>query len=375
MTKIRAMAKLLDYIFIDTSVFLQESFFKETSRVSKLLQLAEKGYVKILFPVITEKEWLKHFKDTVDPKVKVSEAERKLSLLGNNEYANEFLKNLQTAIDGYDFTIEAEVVLNAKTNQPGVVKIDYHQFESTLEDVFEKYFRQDKPFGANGKSKEFPDAFVLASLEKYARENNLERIIVFSLDKDMTDYKSDVLKLESIGGFLDDLLVNRIPDADEKEKQQKDIDRLFMYIQASKPEFESKLHRMVLEYLNNTDVYINHFMYAEIEDVESVDISLDITAKDMEIISIDNEYIEAICFPEVDGVANVCHFCEEESIWDSEEKEWFYEKYETDEVEISSYLSVYVKMGRNELDMGQEPDVEISEVNYRALQESLDGEN
>lgn len=369
------MAKLLDYIFIDTSVFLQESFFKETSRVSKLLHLAEKGYVKILLPVITEKEWLKHFKDAVDPKVKVSEAERKLSLLGNNEHTNEFLKNLRTAIDGYDFTIEAEVVLNARVNQPGVERIDYHQFENTLVDVFEKYFRQDKPFGANGKSKEFPDAFVLASLEKYAKENNLERIIVFSLDKDMTDYKSDVLKVESIGGFLDDLLVNRIPDADEKERQQKDIGRLFHYIQSAKPEFKSELHRMVLEYLNDTDVYITHFMYAEIEDVESVDISLDITAKDMEIISIDDEVIEAICFPEIDGVASVRHFCEEESIWDSEEKEWFYEKYETDEVEISSYLVVYVKMERDDIDLGQDPKVEITDINYRALQESLDGEN
>lgn len=95
----------------------------------------------------------------------------------------------------------------------------------------------------------------------------------------------------------------------------------------------------------------------------------------MEIISIDNEYIEAVCFPEVVGVANVRHFCEEESIWDSEEKEWFYEKYETDEVEISSYLNVYVKMERNELDMGQDPDVKISDVNFRPLQESIDGDN
>ena len=369
------MAKLLDHIFIDTSVLQQESFFRETSCVSKLLQLAEKGYVKILLPVITEREWLKHFKDNADPKVKVSEAERKLSILGNNEHADEFLNNFQIVIDGYDFANEAEAVFNDKVNQPGVVKIDYSQFENTLEDVFEKYFRQDKPFGTNGKSKEFPDAFVLASLEKYARENGIDRVIVFSLDKDMTDYSSDVLKVEPIGMFLNDLLVNKIPDAEEKERQQKDIDRLFTYIQASKPEFESKLREKVLEYLNDTDVYISHFMYAEIEDVEFVEISLDITAKDMEIISIDNEYIEAVCFPEIDGIANVRHFCEEESIWDSEEKEWFYEKYETDEVKISSYLNVYVKMERNELDMGQDPDVEISDVNYRALQESLDDEN
>ena len=369
------MAKLLDYVFIDTSALQQESFFKETSLVSKLFQLAEKGYIKILLPVITEKEWLKHFKDNADPKVKVSEAERKLSLLGKNKDASDFLNKLQSVVDGYDYAKEAEAVFYEKVNQPGVVKIDYPQFESTLKEVFEKYFRQDKPFGTNGKSKEFPDAFVLASLEKYACEKGLERVVVFSLDKDMTEYNSDVLKVEPIGEYINDLWVNRMPETDEIEKQRKDIDKLFLYVQTAKPEFESILRGKVLEYLNDTDVYITHFMYAEVEDVESVDISLDITAKDMEILSIDNEYIEAVFYPEIDGVANVRHFCEEESIWDPEEKEWFYEKYEADDVEISSYLGVYVKMDRNELEMGQDPHVEITEINYRALQESLDDGN
>lgn len=57
------MSKLLDHIFIETSVLQQESFFKDTSCVTKLLNLAEQGYICILLPVITEKEWLKHFKE------------------------------------------------------------------------------------------------------------------------------------------------------------------------------------------------------------------------------------------------------------------------------------------------------------------------
>lgn len=79
-----------------------------------------------------------------------------------------------------------------------------------------------------------------------------------------------------------------------------------------------------------------------------------------------------VCFPEIDSAVKVRHFCEEESIWDSEEKEWFYEKYETSKVEISSYLKVYVRMDRNELEMGQDPHVEIKDVDFQALQDSLD---
>lgn len=365
------MARLLDHIFIDTSVLQQESFFKETSCVSKLLTLAEKGYIRILLPIITEKEWLKHFKENSDPKLKIVEAERKLSLFGNNKKADDFIKNLQTIISSYDFEREAESVFNEKINNAGIIRIDYQQFENSLKDVFEKYFNQEKPFGTNGKSKEFPDAFVLASLEKYARENGIEHVVAFSLDKDMTEYKSDVLTINQIGKYLDDLLKNRMPDVEVKD-QQKDIERLYSYIHAAKPEFEIALKEKVQDYLFQTDIYSSHFMYAEIDNVEDVNITLDITAKDMEVLSIDDSYIEAVCFPEIDGTVKVRHFCEEESIWDSEEKEWFYEKYETSKVGISSYLKVYVRMDRNELEMGQDPHVEIKDVDFQALQDSLD---
>lgn len=49
------MNKVLDYIFIDTSVFIQERFFKESGRINKLFKLAKDGYICILLPVITEK--------------------------------------------------------------------------------------------------------------------------------------------------------------------------------------------------------------------------------------------------------------------------------------------------------------------------------
>ncbi|MCQ2281806.1 MAG: PIN domain-containing protein [Bacteroidales bacterium] len=365
------MTKILDYIFIDTSVLQQESFFHEGHSVTKLLNLAEQGYIRVLLPIITEKEWLKHFKEKTDPNLKINETRRKLSLLGGGEKTEDFLKELEALIDNYDHIREAETIFSEKINNKGIIRIDYSQFESTLKDVFEKYFKQEKPFGSNGKSKEFPDAFVLASLEKYARDNGIDHVVVFSSDNDMNEYKSDVLKINKIGKYLDDLWVHRIPEVN-KEQQQKDIDRLFFYIQSEKPAFKKALEEKVEEYLYDPDIYSSYFMYAEIEDVEDIDISLVITAKDMEILSIDDSYIEAVIFPEIDGTANVLHFCEEESIWDSEEKEWFYEKYETSEVEISSYLRVYVKMDRDELEMGQEPHVEIIEVDFQPLQDSLD---
>ena len=135
------------------------------------------------------------------------------------------------------------------------------------------------------------------------------------------------------------------------------------------------LKKHIEQYLSETDLYNSHFCYADIEDISNVKFSLDITAKDMDILSVSDDIIEAVCFPKIDGTVLVTHLSEEDSVWDSEEKEWFYESHKTTEVVISSYLPVVVRMERNELDMGQDPNVEIVDIDYRPLQSSLDDEN
>lgn len=191
----------------------------------------------------------------------------------------------------------------------------------------------------------------------------------------MSGYGSPLLVERLINEYLTELLEERIPDADKKTRQRADIDKLYRYIHAATPEFETVLRERIGQYLSDTDCYLSHFCYADIEDVSDLEISLEITAKDMDILSVSGDEIEAVCFPEIDGTVQVTHFNEDDSIWDSEEKDWFYKSYVTTDVEISSYLPVVVKMERNELDMGQYPDVEIVDIDFRPLQSSLDGEN
>lgn len=369
------MEQPFDYIFIDTSVFQQECFFKETGRVSKLLKLAKAGYLRILLPVITEKEWLEHFREQAELNIKSRDLERKLALLGQNEAASDFLRQYHALLDSFDSRGEIEKTFRENTDHDGVIRIDYPFFEDVTAEVFDRYFRQEKPFGTGGKTKEFPDAFVLAALEKYARENNLPRVVFFSSDNDMLGYGSPLMVERPINEYLTELLEERIPDADKKMRQRADIDKLYRYIHAAKPEFETALRERIGQYLSDTDCYLSHFCYADIEDVSDLEISLEITAKDMDILSVSGDEIEAVCFPVIDGTVQVTHFNEEDSIWDSEEKDWFYKSYVTTDVEISSYLSVVVRMERNELDMGQDPYVEIVDIDFRPLQSSLDGEN
>lgn len=373
---IKNMNKPLDYIFIDTSVFQQEQFFKETGRIYKLLKLAENGYIRILLPIITEKEWLKHLRRCAVLNLQSSNVEKKLALLGKNEKASMFINQYRALLDSYDALGEIDRVFQEKISHKGVIRINYPFFEDVAAGVFDKYFKQEKPFGHGSKAKEFPDAFVLASLEKYAKANKLDRIVIFSLDKDITEYRCELFVYEHMDEYLNNLLKERIPDTDKKEKQKKDtdIDLLNSYIHEFKPEFESMLRERVEQYLSDIDCYIVHFNYAEIEDVFDLKFSLDMTAKGIDILSVTDEIIEAVCFPEITGTVQVRHFCEEDSVWDPEDKEWIFESYETTKVGISSYFSVTVRMERNEEKMGQDPYVELVDVDFRPLQNSLDDE-
>jgi len=361
------MDRIIDYVFVDTSVLMQESYFKSTSRIAQLFDLAGKGYIKILLPIITKQEWIKHIKESTY--IKFDDVKRKLQLLGNLPNVLKFVDDFEKLTSTY-----ANIVVDSIDTQISngkVEVIDYSFFSDTLSDVFDKYFKKTKPFGCNGKSKEFPDAFVLAALEKYAIKHSIDHIVVFSSDKDIQQYVSDKLAVKEIGAYLDDFLKNKLPSTN-KEKQIKDIDKLFSYIQSVSPIFRKDLETRITEFLSEEDVYSERFYYVDIDNVSDINIKLDISAKDMEIISITDDEITAVCFPEIDGTVKVSHFSEEDSIWDPEDKCYVYEAYIKSTIELSSYVKVYVVLHRDSLDMGQEPHVEIKDVDFSSLQDSID---
>ena len=290
-------------------------------------------------------------------------------MLGNLPNVLKFVDDIEKLTSTY-----ANIVVDSIDTQISngkVEVIDYSFFSDTLSDVFDKYFKKTKPFGCNGKSKEFPDAFVLAALEKYAIKHSIDHIVVFSSDKDIQQYVSDKLAVKEIGAYLDDFLKNKLPSTN-KEKQIKDIDKLFSYIQSVSPIFRKDLETRIIEFLSEEDVYSERFYYVDIDNVSDINIKLDISAKDMEIISITDDEITAVCFPEIDGAVKVSHFSEEDSIWDPEDKCYVYEAYIKSTIELSSYVKVYVVLHRDSLDMGQEPHVEIKDVDFSSLQDSID---
>ena len=130
----------LDYIFIDTSVFQQEQFFKETSRVSKLLKLAEDGYICILLPIITEKEWLKHLKEQAGLNIRINEVKKKLALLGQNETASEFLNKYESLLYSYSSQEEIDQVFKEKISHKGIISSLFGVFFEWILNICRYYF-------------------------------------------------------------------------------------------------------------------------------------------------------------------------------------------------------------------------------------------
>lgn len=67
----------------------------------------------------------------------------------------------------------------------------------SIESVFESYFQQTPPFSEGKKKHEFPDAFTVAVLEKWCKDND-EAMYVISGDQDLATYCNASTKLISL---------------------------------------------------------------------------------------------------------------------------------------------------------------------------------
>jgi PIN domain len=96
--------------------------------------------------------------------------------------------------------------------------VDWHAvwhkaMDVSAREIFEKYFKRQPPFAAHD-SKEFPDGFVVRSLEKWCLENK-ERMYVVTADHAMTDAvraTTVLLPIKSLDDVLAALAATETPD-------------------------------------------------------------------------------------------------------------------------------------------------------------------
>lgn len=161
---------------IDTNIILETGYAFDKGLLAQLDQF-ENSLVQVVFSEIVDREMKRHLVERirearealekgfkkVQQELQVSEATanraRKIILTGipDEEIARRRLDEFYARCDA--------AVLPADT--------------AASREVLERYFNQEPPFEAAGDKKlEFPDAYALVSLEKWAEEKNFEVIVV-----------------------------------------------------------------------------------------------------------------------------------------------------------------------------------------------------
>lgn len=267
-----------DFVFVDTSVFCKANYFVKDGTISHLFQLHDKGRILLLMPTITKREVQKNYRqDLVEQFDKLS----RLHKLKNIEAYNLPVMNKD------DICKEVNCKISEMMNH--VCELDYSYCQD-VETIFEKYFEREYPFAGKGKEKEFPDAFVLQTLEKYAADNQIKKVVVLSEDGDMTDYQSPVLDTsEDYKMYLS-----------RKLKEDADLSGFEEALNDSLPNIEHQLNLKVEALLTNPGTYQEVINLNEVSDVSLNGFEVILNSNDYYITSINEHSIDIDLHAKVD---------------------------------------------------------------------------
>jgi hypothetical protein len=310
-----------DFVFVDTSVFCKANYFVKDGTISHLFQLHDKGRILLLMPTITKREVQKNYRqDLVEQFDKLSRLHK--------------LKNIETynlpVMNKDDICKEVNCKISEMMNH--VCELDYSYCQD-VETIFEKYFEREYPFAGKGKEKEFPDAFVLQALEKYAADNQIKKVIVLSEDGDMTDYQSPVLDTsEDYKMYLS-----------RKLKEDADLSGFEEALNDSLPNLERQINLKVEALLTNPGTYQEVINLNEVSDVSLNGFEVILNSKDYYITSINEHSIDIDLHAKVDFSVCVEYLDLESSYYDREYDQWLVRNFEFNNIVRSDNIVVQLK--------------------------------
>lgn len=334
-----------DFVFVDTSVFCKANYFVKDGTISHLFQLHDKGRILLLMPTITKRDVQKNYRqDLVEQFDKLS----RLHKLKNIEAYNLPVMNKD------DICKEVNCKISEMMNH--VCELDYSYCQD-VETIFEKYFEREYPFAGKGKEKEFPDAFVLQALEKYAADNQIKKVIVLSEDGDMTDYQSPVLDTsEDYKMYLS-----------RKLKEDADLSGFEEALNDSLPNLERQINLKVEALLTNPGTYQEVIKLNEVSDVSLNGFEVILNSKDYYITSINEHSIDIDLHAKVDFSVCVEYLDLESSYYDREYDQWLVRNFVFNNIVRSDNIVVKLKYSIDMLHL------EVSDYGIDNLEDEING--
>jgi hypothetical protein len=216
-------------VALDTQVFDSYNFNYKSQVFQTLIKLVQQEKVKILLTSITLSEIRAHIiegaelaskaveqavKDLHKKRFKPQGDIKRIKIAANSNSLYEFKKAVQALAPNFE-RINQELL---EQLEAFLVEIDFEMVEVdrvSVTEVFEKYFSSSPPFGSAKKKHEFPDAFVLLTLQQEA-ENRNRIIYLVSRDSDWKNFCSlseDLSLVEKLDELLE--VIIRETDSDE----------------------------------------------------------------------------------------------------------------------------------------------------------------
>ena len=296
-------------IFLDTSVFEKNNILEGT-KLKILLKNAEDGWVNLYSNEIIIQE--------VKARIKKRFLESKSCIkkfLKDNEIPIRIFRNSDTAEwlttlrNGIDCDLEisklCEKIDKIVADTP-IMLIPYDTID--IKSVFDKYFKEEPPFKEGLKKSEFPDAFVLASIEQWCKSRILQKMVIISSDKDWLNYKSSyIIPVEDIETVLKFV-------AESKEAEEDRIiftERLF-------GENIDTVKELIVTTLNNNDLY---FEARDDSEINQYKVS-NITVTGLSLMDFEEEYAEYYVEISFDITAGISFQDYENAYYDKETGEY-----------------------------------------------------
>ena len=347
-------------VVLDTNIFIGCRYdLNEEGLLIKLKNLVNNNKVRIYISNIVLRETERHIKADISKAIQeLKQARRNISknisptIVNNTSLENIFGLPCQNTIEKTAITRFREFLDESK-----VIYLDNEGID--IDEILEDYFKGNAPFENNeAKKYEFPDAFIISKLKKEFHKNR--PVWVVSADRGFRK------ALDSRDGFNCLASINELLDMINKQDQ--------------------KMYDTIVEYIENKDAYKEICNKIE-EKIESDDIEVNGLDYDRKGCCGGYEYIdtyitdvsvEKFYLSSVDEISNdivnLTIFCKakidvscfyndyDNSIWDSEEKEYMFllneEVDEEHEPEFECRLSLKVNH------YGDKVEFSLSDISY-----------
>ena len=315
-------------VFLDTSIFVSNNFF-DGHNIKELIKKAHENEIKLFTSEIV----LLEVKSQI--KRKIAEArsflkkkidDKSLWILRNTNYLNDLQSLKKINADEESLILCGKI--DALVSGIPIYIIPYKEIDLTP--IIDDYFNENPPFKNGEKKYEFPDAFILASINLWCSKNKKEMILV-SHDKDWERFNSKYFKIYNEVGTLLKYIIDISEQKKEKQKQIEYIDYLFK-------NSEEKILESIKEYLEDI---MGTFDGGDEVEIDSCNIDkLEII--DYDFIDITNREANLLLSVTFDITANAIHTDYENSPWDDEFKEYIYVK--KDDVQLESSVETEINI-------------------------------